>query len=139
MSVLFILNLKQFSTNAASSTGVSVTVTWDNNAASTNFVMSKTVTSNRNYFAFALLDDQLMVNINVIFESTLLFYKNPFYFFCTLAFFSFFFSKLTCHFPAISVCWVDSIKLWIVTVKPLFYSVCNFVIQPCGMVRNNLK
>ena len=54
LSVLFILNLKQFSTDAASSTGVSVTVTWDNNAASTNFVMSKTVTSNRNYFAFAL-------------------------------------------------------------------------------------
>ena len=81
LSVLFILNLKQFSTDAASSTGVSVTVTWDNNAASTNFVMSKTVTSNRNYFAFALSDDQSMVNINVVSESALLFYKNIFLFF----------------------------------------------------------
>ena len=80
LSVLFILNLKHFSTDAASSTGVSVTVTWDNNAASTNFVMSKTVTSNRNYFAFALSDDQSMVNINVIFESTLLFIKILFIF-----------------------------------------------------------
>ena len=69
LSVLFILNLKQFSTDAASSTGVSVTVTWDNNAASTNFVMSKTVTSNRNYFAFALSDDQSIVNTRLLQEN----------------------------------------------------------------------